>query len=63
MIDVERMSAALYETWKYWDEAGEAGRDYVLSPDHLKGFAADLCREYESSSGDTLKEIQGGSND
>lgn len=47
MIDVERMYAALFETWKYFDEAGESGEDYVLSSDNLKAFAADLCREYE----------------
>lgn len=47
-LNADRMRDALYETWKYYDEAGESGEDYVLSSDNLKAFAADLCREYET---------------
>ena len=39
--------AALHEVWKYYDEAGESGENYVLAPDNLAKFAADLCKEYE----------------
>lgn len=46
-MDVGRMYAALYETWKFYDEAGEGNGNYVLDPDNLQAFAADVCREYE----------------
>jgi hypothetical protein len=46
-MDAERMRAALHETWKYYDEAGESGENYVLDLDNLAKFAADLCKEYE----------------
>nr|DAZ04991.1 MAG TPA: hypothetical protein [Caudoviricetes sp.] len=48
-MDAERMEAALHEVWKYYDEAGESGENYVLDPDNLTKFAADLCKEYEKS--------------
>ncbi|RGN23160.1 hypothetical protein DXB68_10250 [Bifidobacterium longum] len=48
-MDAERMEAALHETWKYYDEAGESGENYVLDPDNLAKFAADLCKEYENT--------------
>ena len=47
-MDAERMRAALHEVWKYYDEAGESGENYVLAPDNLAKFATDLCREYEA---------------
>ena len=31
-MDAERMRAALHEVWKYYDEAGESGENYVLAP-------------------------------
>lgn len=46
-MDVGCMYAALYETWKFYDEAGEGNANYVLDPDNLQAFAADVCREYE----------------
>lgn len=46
-MDAERMRVALYEVWKYYYEAGESGESYVLDPDNLAKFAADLCKEYE----------------
>lgn len=48
-MDAERMRAALHEVWKYYDEAGESGENYVLDPDNLAKFAADLCKEYEKT--------------
>ena len=48
-MDAERMEAALHEVWKYYDEAGESNADYVLNPDNLAKFAADLCKEYSKS--------------
>lgn len=51
-MDAERMRAALHEVWKYYDEAGES---YVLAPDNLAKFAADLCKEYQNL--DTQKAI------
>lgn len=48
-MDAERMRAALHEVWKYYDEAGESGENYVLAPDNLAKFAADLCKEYEKT--------------
>ena len=48
-MNVERMEKALHEVWKYYDEAGESGKSYVLAPDNLAKFAADLCEEYEKS--------------
>lgn len=48
-MNVERMEKALHEVWKYYDEAGETGQNYVLDPDNLTKFAADLCKEYEKS--------------
>lgn len=47
-MNAKRMEAALYEVWKYYDEAGESGESYVLDPDNLSRFAADLCKEYEA---------------
>lgn len=47
-MDAERMRAALHEVWKYYDEAGESGENYVLAPDNLAKFAADLCKEYQN---------------
>lgn len=41
-MNVERMEKALHEVWKYYDEAGETGQNYVLDPDNLTKFAADL---------------------
>ena len=49
-MDAERMRAALHEVWKYYDEAGESGENYVLAK-----FAADLCKEYQNL--DTQKAI------
>lgn len=46
-MDAERMRAALHEVWKYYDEAGRAGRTMCLPPDNLAKFAANLCKEYE----------------
>ncbi len=46
-MDAERMRAALHEVWKYYDEAGGSGENYVLAPDNLAKFAANLCKEYE----------------
>lgn len=46
-MNVERMEKALHEVWKYCDEAGETGQNYVLDPDNLAKFAADLSKEYE----------------
>ena len=46
-MDAERMRAALHEVWKYYDEAGESGESYMLDPDNLAKFAANLCKEYE----------------
>lgn len=46
-VNVERMEKALHEVWKYYDEAGETGQNYVLDPDNLTKFAANLCKEYE----------------
>lgn len=43
------MENALREVLKYYDEAGEAGKNYKLAPDNLAKFAADLCKEYEKS--------------
>lgn len=54
-MDAERMRAALHEVWKYYDEAGESGENYVLAPDNLGKFAADLCKEYQNL--DTQKAI------
>lgn len=48
-MDVERMAKALHEVWKYYDEAGETGENYVLDPDNLAKFAADLCKEYSKT--------------
>lgn len=31
-MDAERMRAALHEVWKYYDEAGRAGRTMCLPP-------------------------------
>ena len=45
----KRMENALREVLKYYDEAGEAGKNYELAPDNLAKFAADLCKEYEKS--------------
>lgn len=47
-VNVERMEKALHEVWKYYDEAGETGQNYVLDPDNLTKFAADLCKEYQN---------------
>lgn len=47
-MNVERMEKALHEVWKYYDEAGETGQNYVLDPDNLTKFAADLCKEYQN---------------
>ena len=54
-MDAERMRAALHEVWKYYDEAVESGENYVLAPDNLAKFAADLCKEYQNL--DTQKAI------
>ena len=54
-MNVERMEKALHEVWKYYDEAGETGQNYVLDPDSLTKFAADLCKEYQNL--DTQKAI------
>lgn len=54
-MDAERMRAALHEVWKYYDEAGGSGENYVLAPDNLAKFAADLCKEYQNL--DTQKAI------
>lgn len=48
-MNPERMYEALHETLKYYDEAGEAGRNYEIDPDNLRRFAVDLCKEYMAS--------------
>lgn len=48
-MNPERMYKALYEVLPYYDEAGEAGRNYEIDPDNLRRFAADLCKEYENN--------------
>lgn len=45
-VDGERMYTALREILPYYDEAGEAGRNYEIDPDNLRRLAADLCQEY-----------------
>lgn len=46
-LNAKRMEAALHEVWKWYDEAGESRESYMLDPDNLAKFAANLCKEYE----------------
>lgn len=47
-MDAERMRAALHEVWKYYDEAGRAGRTMclppIISPSSLPTCAGNMRR-------------------
>lgn len=52
-LNAKRMEAALHEVWKWYDEAGESGESYMLDPDNLAKFAANLCKDTKNT--DTLE--------